>query len=641
MLYSYERLWKQLSDKNITRKEMSQIANINASTLAKMSKNEPIALDSLARIATVLNCSFDDIIQFSDEIYGISDATMKNWKKLNTDFSKRLTTRANKRKSQKRILPYEYFSNKDNVTYVHKILDIIDTQKLSIASSILSLGINLLKRAGICDKAHVLAVLADYSDIPVIPELETAAIPDDEYDILGLIYQSYQQEGQKNMAGSYYTPSTIAQNMTESFCFSDNKIFLDPCCGSGSFLLAVPANDPLQIYGADNDKTAVMAAKINLLLKYSDREFIPQIYYLDYLSSDDNIAITHKKFDYIATNPPWGALKKDIPLNGQITSGETFSLFFVKAAEQLKGNGIIRFLFPESILNVKTHKDIRRYILEETKIISINRYDSVFSGVTTNYIDIECANAPKAEYFTLCSDKKTLSVSVPSIYETDNLIFNFLSDDDISIVHTVKEKGKYTLKNSTWALGIVTGDNKNKLLSQPAVNAEKIYTGKEIRKYILKSANKYIVYNRNQLQQVAKDEIYRAPEKLVYKFISDKLVFAYDDSASLFLNSANILIPNIPNMNIKTVMAFLNSSLFQYLYNTLFGEIKILKGNLLELPFPDISSSDNDAVTLLVNDVLSGNADAENDIDKYIFSLYNLSNTQITHIRSVINGTTD
>jgi type I restriction-modification system DNA methylase subunit len=470
MIYSYDRLWKRLTDKNITNSEISRMANISAHTLSKMQKNEPITLDNLAKIATVLNCSFDDIIEFSDEMYGISNATMKNWKKLNTNSSDRLTSRANKRRSPKRILPYEYFSNEGNIPFTQKILDIIDSQSLDILPSIFSLGINLLKKAGLYNKSHVSAVLADYSDITVIPELVAIDIPDDEYDILGLIYQSYQREGEKNIAGSYYTPQQVAYNMTCSFNFSDNQKFLDPCCGSGAFLLSVPAKNPLQIFGIDNDETAVLIAKINLLLKYSEYEFIPQIYCFDYLSNDTNAlrsSILNTEFDYIATNPPWGAMGHNNVISNRITSEESFSLFFVKSFEQLKANGTIRFLFPESILNVKAHKDIRQYILENTKLVSITKYNDVFSGVTTNYIDIECINASKSDHFMVYSGTETRSVSVSSIYETDNLIFNLLSDDDISIIHKIKDKGNYYLKDSTWALGIVTGDNKNKLIKIP------------------------------------------------------------------------------------------------------------------------------------------------------------------------------
>ena len=61
----------------------------------------------------------------------------------------------------------------------------------------------------------------------------------------------------------------------------------------------------------------------------------------------------------------------------------------------------------------------------------------------------------------------------------------------------------------------------------------------------------------------------------------------------------------------------------------------------MELPFPQITSTDNNIITALVDDILSGNTDTQNDIDKYIFSLYNLTDNQISHIRSEINGTAD
>ena len=158
-----------------------------------------------------------------------------------------------------------------------------------------------------------------------------------------------------------------------------------------------------------------------------------------------------------------------------ITSKETFSYFFVKAIEQLKESGTIRFLFPEAILNVKVHKDIREFILDRAGLVSITTYDDMFSGVTTKYVDIECGNgADKSSFIVYAGDKKR-TVEIKSVYETENLIFNLLSDDDLSIVKIVKDRGRYSLQNSTWALGIVTGDNKSKLFPECHEGMEKIY----------------------------------------------------------------------------------------------------------------------------------------------------------------------
>lgn len=86
------------------------------------------------------------------------------------------------------------------------MLDYIDEHNADIISAIFSLGISLLKQNGIYQKQHVASVLGEYSDIDIIGDLSNFDLPIDEFDILGLIYQSYLQEGKKNIIGSYYTP---------------------------------------------------------------------------------------------------------------------------------------------------------------------------------------------------------------------------------------------------------------------------------------------------------------------------------------------------------------------------------------------------------------------------------------------------
>ncbi len=653
MQYSYNKLWKILVDHNMTKTEMRKQAGISTNTLAEMGKGLPIATKDLAKICTALQCSQVDIVEVSEDKmsahseameYSISKATARNWKKLNSKSTGRLTKRANKRNSKRRIFPFEYICNKNNISFVQNTIDYIDENGIDIISAIFSLGISLLKQAKIYEKWHVAKVLNEYSDVAIIEELSSTRLPNDEFDILGVIYQSYLYEGKKNIIGSYYTPQKIAYNMIKNFDFSNGELFLDPCCGSGAFLLTITAENPNQIFGVDNDKVAVLISKINMLLKYKDIEFVPQIYCFDFLmgcSVMQKHSVFEKKFDYIATNPPWGALDYNYSNICTIASKETFSYFFIKSFDLLKNNGTIRFLFPESILNVKAHKDIRAFILDTAGLASITIYDTMFSGVTTGYVDIECRKNAVKDKFRVCTGGEKRTVDIKTIYETENLVFNLLSDNDISIVRIVKSRGKFSLKNSIWALGIVTGDNKRKIFSKSHEGLEKIYTGKEIQPYILRPAQNYILYDRAKLQQVAKEEIYRAPEKLVYKFISNKLIFAYDDSASLFLNSANILIPYIPSMNIKTVMAFLNSSLFQFMYIKLFGEVKILKGNLIELPFPEISATENAKLSSLVDEVLGGDSIKQEAIEKFIFSIYGLTNEQINYIRRTVNGKTD
>ena len=560
----------------------------------------------------------------------ISSATSGNWKRLNTDSSLRLQKRANKRKSEKKIIPLEYFSDSKNITDLNALIDRINLENWSIDSVIYSLCINMLKNANLTEKNHVKKVIENY-DFEIIPKLLEYKIPDNERDFLGLVYQSLLTEGEKNIQGSYYTPQKITDNMVSDFDFSSGEKYFDPCCGSGSFILSLKAENPEQIFGIDKDFIAVLIAKVNLLLKYNEKIFEPRIICADYLNNLKN-DYSEILFDYVASNPPWGA---------KIKSGETFSYFFVKSFEQLKSNGIIRFLFPESILRVKTHRNIRKFFLESGSIESITSYEGNFTGVMTRYVSISLSKKSQNKNFIYKSNDSEQIINISSIYKygTENLIFNFLNSYDLKIFELFNSKGKYSLKNSVWALGIVTGDNKKKLLKEFSEGSEEIFTGREITPYLLRPAKNYIFYDRKNFQQIANDEIYRAPEKLVYKFISNKLVFAYDNRQKLFLNSANILIPNIPGMSTKTVMAFLNSELYQFIYKKIFGEVKILQGNLTELLFPEIERSEDKIISVLVNEILKNENinEIHSKIQDIIYEIFGITNKQKIYIRKILS----
>lgn len=583
----------------------------------------------------------------------ISKATKQNWRRLgvlqnsnynfisedklkNSTQSPKLVSRANKKLSQKNIVPVEYFCCVKNIAKIQTLIDLITAKHYNIADCLYSFALNLLAKKQILHRKHTQTVLKDF-ELRVHKDLLELDLPQNESDILGIIYQCFLREGEKNKAGAYYTPQNITQKMTQNLAFDKKQTFLDPCCGSGAFLLALKNADPSQIYGIDSDPLAVFIAKINLLLKFSEFEFVPQIYLANFLRDELFNTINQNlpnKFDYIITNPPWGVVRE------KNVSSERFSLFFMKSYEKLKENGLLQFLLPNAILNVKAHKQIRKFMLENGTLKSIYFYNANFNAVTTKFVDITQIKTSTKSDCSVAIYKENEQYKVPksSFYYTKNLVFNALKMQDIQIIKSVKEKAEFSLDKSTFALGIVTGDNKNKLSKTAQKNYEKIYTGKEIMPYTLKEASHFIFYDKSVLQQVASDAIYRAKEKLVYKFISKRLIFAYDDSGSLFLNSANILIPNIPNMSIKTALAFLNSQLYQYLYSTLFQEIKILRGNLEELPFLNLNKSQDVHFSRSIDEILNGNKNAKNAIDDEIYKLFKLNTAQQKYIKKALNA---
>lgn len=60
---NYKPLWKLLIDKEVSKAELRKQTQIASSTMSKMANNEHVSLDVLARIAIVLECGLDDVVE--------------------------------------------------------------------------------------------------------------------------------------------------------------------------------------------------------------------------------------------------------------------------------------------------------------------------------------------------------------------------------------------------------------------------------------------------------------------------------------------------------------------------------------------------------------------------------------------------
>jgi DNA (cytosine-5)-methyltransferase 1 len=65
MAISYNRLWKLLIDKGIKRTELKTLAGVSTNAIAKLGKNETVALETLAKICAALRCELSDIIEMT------------------------------------------------------------------------------------------------------------------------------------------------------------------------------------------------------------------------------------------------------------------------------------------------------------------------------------------------------------------------------------------------------------------------------------------------------------------------------------------------------------------------------------------------------------------------------------------------
>ena len=66
MRISYNKLWKLLIDKNMTKMELKDAAGISAASIAKLGKGANITTDVLLKICEALHCRVEDILETVD-----------------------------------------------------------------------------------------------------------------------------------------------------------------------------------------------------------------------------------------------------------------------------------------------------------------------------------------------------------------------------------------------------------------------------------------------------------------------------------------------------------------------------------------------------------------------------------------------
>ena len=67
MAVSYNKLWKLLIDKGMSKTKLRKETEMSTTTLAKLGKNETISMDVLLRICKVLDCDISDVMEVVKE----------------------------------------------------------------------------------------------------------------------------------------------------------------------------------------------------------------------------------------------------------------------------------------------------------------------------------------------------------------------------------------------------------------------------------------------------------------------------------------------------------------------------------------------------------------------------------------------
>lgn len=269
----------------------------------------------------------------------------------------------------------------------------------------------------------------------------TVSREDLENDFVSKIFESIFPKEIRHGLGEFYTPVWLATHLVNTVTAEDEmphlKSYIDPTCGSGSFLVAIinkfkyDSNGSIfkSICGVDINPLTVLGAKTNYLLLYYDYyHSIPEagldipIYYADTIhghdaasslfeNSSDYDRIPENQYDYVVGNPPWvnweylptyyktkyaylwlhyGLYKKTGLSSNFVKEDISVLLTYVVIDKYLKEKGRIAFIVKETLFkSIKQGEGFRNfYLLPTNQYIGVWQVDDLsnanpFRGAVT------------------------------------------------------------------------------------------------------------------------------------------------------------------------------------------------------------------------------------------------------------------
>jgi adenine-specific DNA-methyltransferase len=462
------------------------------------------------------------------------------------------------------------------------------------------------------------------------------------------------------------------------------------------------------IYGVDLDEKAVEIARLNLLINSLDKRMkLPNL--AKNIKNGNSIisgtdqelkaafgnAYRDKKpfnwqeefpevfsrdnpgFDVIIGNPPYLSIERGLLedldyLKSKFSTIEKiydiFGLFLEQSLNFLRNEGHFGFIIPSIFLTNDSFSKLRQKILGESVIRNLNLYqDGVFKGaVVPTCVIVSEKVSPDNDYEISANIYKEAElIKSPALKAStfkDDQFYRFnLSADDESLKFIEKVSKDSIPLSSVLKIqeALKTGDDKKFISESPfkGPNNRVLLKGSDVDRYAI-TGEHYINYDQALLKRPGKVEVFES-EKLYIRRIGNKVIAAFDDKGRYAVHTLYTGILLDKSYEMYYLLGLLNSSLFTYLYRSLFpfkGNIfpEIRIGSLGTLPVKKLNKNEQTPIAVLVRKIVKLNQDLSNEmkgsnkwhsikseiektdhqIDQFIYKLYSLTPEEIKMIES-------
>ncbi|WBL22317.1 Eco57I restriction-modification methylase domain-containing protein [Zunongwangia sp. HRR-M8] len=342
----------------------------------------------------------------------------------------------------------------------------------------------------------------------------------------------------KKSTGSYYTPaylaSFISKRVLSHFRNRSRLSILEPSVGDGAFISELELEKEININLTALDINEVELKTASIKWSRKTGSFV-QTDFLEYLSS--------KQYSAVIGNPPYVKkniltpkqieLSKKIHTNENLTEASVkniWTTFLVKANTLLANNGVLAFVLPSELLQVKFAEEIREYLKNQFERIEVFTFNDLMfdcKGQDTIVLFAYKKSDNKGEFFANITSKEALEKNRFVLRNNELLVsskvkwtHHFLTSEELTFIENLKQ-GLRTVNDYTNSKpGIVTAANKFFIID---TETEKKYNLSKYTKPIIQKGqfvNGRVVFSNEDIQQL---EDNKRPTKLLQLNDNDKI----------------------------------------------------------------------------------------------------------------------
>lgn len=345
----------------------------------------------------------------------------------------------------------------------------------------------------------------------------------------------------KKHIGSYYTPEFlskfIVRYLAPNFTGKTFLSILEPSVGDGIFIKAFNETvfpnsiKNFSFQCVEKYKPELIKAKVQAY-KEKKKNYNFSFTKTDFLKYQQK---TTQKFSFVVGNPPY--IKKSLLNETQInlcksihskaslpdtTVKNIWASFLIACTKLLTPDGILAFVLPAELLQVKFSNALRKYLGEQYERIETFTFDELmFNQIGQDTIILICfkRSANKGQFYThiknrLQLEKKTFTLSrnEPLVKSEIKWTHHTLTSEEITLLVNIQKKCELVTKYCNSKPGIVTAANKYFIINE---ELETKYGLKQFTKPIIQKGlfvNGSVVFDKDSLGEILEDN---KPTKLI------------------------------------------------------------------------------------------------------------------------------